>query len=203
MSSRCTNCSVSTAGLQACARCKAACYCSKDCQKEHWPVHKAACGPDHNYILKFELIPSENEPAIWRTLSVPAATTFVKLHEALQIAFTWFNDHSFEFVVLDPAYDADRDAPDLSQIIESRRKMDSMGPNFYKYRGDPSFVREYLLRIVDDSQAARRKIDSVHAPTRAHPRTPTKKASCTKLYQILEKEEYKGLIFLRGTNVPH
>ena len=26
-----------------CAKCRHAAYCSKDCQKKHWPVHKAVC----------------------------------------------------------------------------------------------------------------------------------------------------------------
>ncbi|KAJ3021188.1 hypothetical protein HKX48_009022 [Thoreauomyces humboldtii] len=31
--------------MKKCASCKIAVYCSKDCQKSHWPLHKEQCGP--------------------------------------------------------------------------------------------------------------------------------------------------------------
>ena len=43
----CTSCGSKTdkngKALSRCARCKLRSYCSKDCQKKHWPEHKAEC----------------------------------------------------------------------------------------------------------------------------------------------------------------
>ncbi|KAJ3501397.1 hypothetical protein NLJ89_g9356 [Agrocybe chaxingu] len=42
----CTNClnvPSDKKNLQKCARCKAVWYCSRECQKQDWPVHKAEC----------------------------------------------------------------------------------------------------------------------------------------------------------------
>lgn len=32
-----------TQALKACSRCKSVYYCNAECQKQHWPTHKAAC----------------------------------------------------------------------------------------------------------------------------------------------------------------
>lgn len=49
-----------------------------------------------DFILKVTLRDTFN-PAITRTLSVPAETTFLTLHHALQIAFDWDSSHLYAF----------------------------------------------------------------------------------------------------------
>ena len=41
----CTGCGKHAVGLRACARCRAARYCSRECQAAHWPQHKRECRP--------------------------------------------------------------------------------------------------------------------------------------------------------------
>ena len=38
----CANCD--QPAIQKCGRCRVARYCSQECQRQHWRVHKAACG---------------------------------------------------------------------------------------------------------------------------------------------------------------
>jgi len=43
---RCANCGVAaspTVKLSLCSRCRSVEYCCRDCQKQHWKTHKAAC----------------------------------------------------------------------------------------------------------------------------------------------------------------
>jgi hypothetical protein len=41
----CANCGKMDVPLSACSRCKQVKYCSKECQKMHWPIHKPDCKP--------------------------------------------------------------------------------------------------------------------------------------------------------------
>ena len=41
----CDGCGKAAEGLRACARCRTAHYCSRECQAAHWPQHKRECRP--------------------------------------------------------------------------------------------------------------------------------------------------------------
>lgn len=43
ISSKCAVCSIKERRMWKCASCKAAVYCSRYCQKLHWPLHKPTC----------------------------------------------------------------------------------------------------------------------------------------------------------------
>lgn len=196
---QCASCSSATASLRACARCKVTRYCSKDCQAAHWAAHKPDC-KRANYILRFQLFPGDfTDLSVWRELSVPAVVSFAKLHQALQISFGWADTHSYEFTVDDPEYDPKSSGPqDLLSHIMRMEKHDRAMLDDGEWLGDPSAPREYLVRIMDDAHEqrypsqARGKRDRVHATTRAHPRTPIKKSSSTKLFQVFDNSAFKG-----------
>jgi len=41
----CSTCFTARPKLQTCQRCKSVWYCSKECQRKHWPQHKTYCTP--------------------------------------------------------------------------------------------------------------------------------------------------------------
>ncbi|CAN0282783.1 unnamed protein product, partial [Ectocarpus sp. 12 AP-2014] len=43
VSPKCAKCGIGGKSLQ-CTRCRKVSYCSKECQRQHWKIHKAACG---------------------------------------------------------------------------------------------------------------------------------------------------------------
>ncbi|KAF9219875.1 ankyrin [Gyrodon lividus] len=42
---RCENCKTKSSGLKQCARCHTIRYCSTECQRTHWKMHKPRCNP--------------------------------------------------------------------------------------------------------------------------------------------------------------
>jgi hypothetical protein len=80
----------SGSSLLTCGRCRNESYCSRECQTASWPSHKGKCNRQ-NYHIKFYLCPDEiTDPLVIRTLSCPATATFDELHQALQVAFQWY-----------------------------------------------------------------------------------------------------------------
>jgi hypothetical protein len=39
----CVQCNKRAAAMQVCARCRGINYCSRDCQRAHWPAHRGTC----------------------------------------------------------------------------------------------------------------------------------------------------------------
>ncbi|CAL1716952.1 unnamed protein product [Somion occarium] len=66
-------CNVSTVGgnpvkFFTCAGCKCEFYCSKACQKEHWPIHKVRCKQTQEEISRLKRV----NPAVMRSDVTPA-----------------------------------------------------------------------------------------------------------------------------------
>ena len=45
----CTNCGIKVSDMKRCADCGKVKYCSRECQKKHWKIHKADCKKFQNY----------------------------------------------------------------------------------------------------------------------------------------------------------
>ena len=45
----CESCKRPQMQMRKCSGCLWARYCSKNCQKQHWPCHKPVCGPDTSF----------------------------------------------------------------------------------------------------------------------------------------------------------
>lgn len=48
---RCRGCGKSCASLHRCSACKSARYCSRNCQREHWKLHRSVCDTEHKIVL--------------------------------------------------------------------------------------------------------------------------------------------------------
>ncbi|KAE8446410.1 hypothetical protein EG329_012015 [Mollisiaceae sp. DMI_Dod_QoI] len=172
--------------LQLCARCKKSKYCSKECQAEDWPSHKTSCKAD-NYILKINLCPEAiQNPAVSRTLSCPANSTFEQLHDAIQTAFDWAGTHAYDFKIKDPNA-LPEPVFDIMAHIQRRQVEDNA-----RNRGQPipDFgPRQNLLRIIDADMYG---VDIIHNDDRKHSQTPEVKSTNIKLSKVFDNKDYKG-----------
>lgn len=157
-----------------------------DCQKQDWPNHKKDCRAE-NYVLEVKLYPEEIvDPPVTRTLSCPAAATFMELHEALQVAFGWASTHTFDFKIKDPNAEQ---PPELSIVDYIARMQASYGQGPEQEPGP----KQNFLRIIQYAvppAGGRGAIDMIHNGSRVHPQTPEVAASKVRLGKILE--QYKG-----------
>ena len=96
------------------------------------------------------------KPAAWRKVEVPSNITLEHLHNVIQAAFGWYNEHLHKFMVgeedIEPkgkgyAYDADYDAwkVSLDEVLST------IGSSFrYLYDFGASWVHTIKLEAVDD-----------------------------------------------------
>lgn len=104
------------------------------------------------------------------------------VHMALQLAFGWATTHSFDFAVINPAYE-EPDPNDMASIF-ARITQQSVSA---------SSPREYDLRITDPAkQTMFSGIDRMHEGRRQHPNTVEKKADKYKLYQLMDDPKHSG-----------
>ncbi|KAH7119603.1 hypothetical protein B0J11DRAFT_508408 [Dendryphion nanum] len=59
----CASCGADSSSLRRCSRCKQQRYCSRNCQKAHWPTHKQTCNPpDSRYSANVEIVSAASTP---------------------------------------------------------------------------------------------------------------------------------------------
>lgn len=106
------------------------------------------------------------------------------LHMALQLAFGWATTHSFDFAVVNPAYE-EPDPNDMAAIFVrlTQQTVSASSP------------REYDFRITDPAeQTMFSGIDRMHEGKRQHPHTAEKRADKYKLYQLLDDPKHRGKV---------
>lgn len=173
----------------------------KECQASGWPTHKSKC-KRQNYLLRIHLCPNEiTNPAVFRTLSCPADSTFEDLHEALQVAFGWATTHTHDFKIKDPVEEARREIREAAEAnMTQEEEMLKIMQNIDTI-GSPIPPQRYLLRLVEanpygpSGPMGWKGIDFVHNASRKHPLTPEKKSHMIKIHEVLEKPIWKDKPF--------
>jgi hypothetical protein len=136
------------------------------------------------------------DPPVTRTLSCPAAASFLDLHKALQVAFGWASTHTFDFKIKD----LNAKPPPKLNLMDHIAKMAAQDrANFEALKsGRPApeqdkGPRQNFLRIIQWSvppMGLQGGVDMMHNDSRVHPETPEVGAANVKLGKILE--QHKG-----------
>jgi hypothetical protein len=94
-------------------------------------------------------------PPIWRRLEVPSTATLQQLHEAIQEAFGWADDHLWRFETSTGPYG--RSDPELGHRSAAAKELQSVAPRAgdrigYTYDFGDDWVHEILIEDVLDAE---------------------------------------------------
>lgn len=96
-------------------------------------------------VYQLRVVLREITPIIWRRLLVRADTSLADLHEILQVAFGWSDEHLHRFVVQGAAYDDAVHGDDLAAV-----RLVDLG-----LRETERFVYDYGLGVLAPRPARR------------------------------------------------
>ena len=117
----------------------------------------AGAAADPSGICQVRITLRYVRPACWRRLLVPASASLGDLHEIIQIAFAWDNDHLHKFEVgqrryADPRFDAEHNERKI-KLGDAFGQAD--GPIIYTYGFGDAWSHEIVLeKIIEPKSSA-------------------------------------------------
>lgn len=94
-------------------------------------LHATFPTPTKSSIYQLRVLLLGSEPRVWRRLLVQADTSLLDLHDILQAAFGWTNDHMHQFVVAGVIYQCDPSPWNRRVSDETRATLVTTFPQLY------------------------------------------------------------------------